>query len=119
MAKKKTGKVEVIDVIDDLSYLDKGSKEQEAVITEMVEKSSKEGDKIVVQYGESPWRLLTAVRNVTESSRTLVHGMEVPGGVLVRNTDYRGAGMVSSSMVLVPKAGMDKDGEDIDLYKLV
>ena len=86
---------------------------------EMAESARAEYDKIVIQEGESPWRLITATRNNVVDRSSLMHAMEIGSGVLVKVSDLKGNGGTSVTMCYISGKRIEKDLKDSDLYKIV
>ena len=104
-------KGEVMDLTDPKSV--------DRAMSEMAEQSSKEFEKIIIQEGDSPWRLITATRNNVVDRSSLTHCMSVGNGVLVKVTDLKGAGGTTVSLCYVPGKRIVKDVKDSDLWKIV
>jgi len=103
---------------DKIDYLEPGDG-RDSAIELMVEKSSGDIDKLVVEYGESEWSLITSVRNVVMDRTSLCHAMDLGVGVLVRTTEMRGSGGIAVDMVYVPGVWIVPDKKDSSLSKIV
>ena len=120
MAKGKKKVSVKAELLNDSDYLESGSKAQEDVLKEMAEESDRKGDiGKVIQFGETPWRLVTAVRDMVDNRVSLVHGMEIGKDVLVRFIETKGNGGISVSSQLLVECKMVWDKVDSDLNKII
>jgi len=120
MAKGKKKVSVKAELLNDSDYLESGSKAQEDVLKEMAEESDRKGDiGKVIQFGETPWLLVTAVRDMVDNRVSLVHGMEIGKDVLVRFIETKGNGGISVSSQLLVECRMVGDKLDSDLNKII
>jgi len=120
MAKGKKKVSVKAELLNDSDYLESGSKAQNEVLKEMAEESDRKGDiGKVIQFGETPWRLVTAVRDMVDNRVSLVHGMEIGKDVLVRFIETKGNGGISVSSQLLVECKMVGDKLDSDLNKII
>lgn len=114
----KTGKKDLGVSGEDLSYLDEGGDSQVEVLDAMANRPENQVEKFQRNYGSREWKLLSGYRNLVENYESIVHGMELATGVLVKSLEMRGHGGVSSSFVFMAGYHLEFDSKGDQIWSL-
>lgn len=106
------------DGIEDAVYIGGDGLTEDEVKQMAIDQEMERRERLIVnRFGSTPFRMIGSSRNDDIGSLMTVHGMEVPGGVLLKVFE-KIADNVSLSTEFIPKCVLEEDGES-GTWKLV